>query len=788
MEAWERIEKVLKAQSETTTIVYPSSVSLTMTREINQSGRLRLAIQNECIGNPIRRAPRYIAGVQSSMDFIDASAVNSEEINSTPNNWSSSPERKLSSQTGFSSSLDSMQTTSSRVRISNSLNSGQKEVNLPCRISPYSSRNLDFRGREQELKTIHEALCPASNLDSGSIGPAGQTLKTFVIHGPAGIGKTQLAVEYMFTYWDTFDAIFYLSASQPDKLLAGYTQIALKLGLELRDTTDDQAASRELVKAWLADPVKSRPSFGASQAKWLMILDNADDPGAVLDNDFWPREGRGSVLVTSQDPISKSALFFGETGMELNGLAEDEAASLLRALSHQSNDVFGQVAGDIVKKLNYYPLAIVQMAGIIRRRTLSFADFLEIYSQQTERPELHDLRVGTLHGYGSTLRAIWSLTDFELGPKQILSVATFLEPDSIAEEIFTTAPQDSLPGFPQNKSAFLRGLSTLTQCSIISRNLEGNSISIHRMVQDVIRSQLLNDDDSLVAAFGATVKLVCSVWPFITTPRLHPVFDQIDRYSQCERLVPHLVCMREMFQTLDEAKQERCATADFAWLLAEGAWYHMERSNPKECLASINAGFHLTEVASEDLTSIRAELHGTRSSIGLEMNETDVALYHREENVAFREKAYAQDGKLTSKLAAGYSEYGRALMTCGLYSKAAEMFEKSIEIRKKLPGFKRIQLFNPLRGLALVRWKAGKFDEASDLLLGALRDREIAFGRDDKKDERLAYERFPAHYLLKTTVGLENFSTLLEQFADPRTCSMIASTTTRGLFCSSKAQ
>lgn len=118
------------------------------------------------------------------------------------------------------------------------------------------------------------------------------------------------------------------------------------------------------------------------------------------------------------------------------------------------------------------------------------------------------------------------------------------------------------------------------------------------------------------------------------------------------------------------------------------------------------------------------------------MNETETALYHREENVAFREATVAKDGKLNNKLAAGYSEYGRALMACGIFTKAAEMFEKSISIRERLPGFKRLQLFNPLRGLALVRWHEGDYEEASELLLGALRDRELAFGRDDKESSR----------------------------------------------------
>ncbi|KAK0727161.1 P-loop containing nucleoside triphosphate hydrolase protein [Lasiosphaeria miniovina] len=566
-----------------------------------------------------------------------------------------------------------------------------------------------FRGRSEELQLIHEALPPEQ--PSGGQNNRTKQPKAFVIHGLGGIGKTQLAVEYIFSKRDSYDAIFWLQADQTDTLSAGFARIAIELGLESKESADDQVASREIVKAWLADPLKSSapsPSGDNKHARWLIVFDNADKPEELLDGGFWPRDGQGSVLVTSRDPMSKSDMFFGNVGIELDALGQSEAAILLRKLSRQEGrESSEQLSMDVVQKLNCYPLAIVQMAGIIRRRNLSLAEFLEIYCQEEERTELHELRVGTLHGYGLTLSSVWAFNGFNPGARQILSVVALLDPDSIVEEILTTAPQDSsLESFPQTKPAFLRDLSTLTQSSIIHRNTDQNELSIHRMVQDVIRSQLLKTD------------------------------DLVDRWTQCERVIPHVVRLRQIFNDFDKSKQQRTATVDFVWLLAEGAWYHLERSNPRECLDFIKTGFKLTEVSLEDLSFIRAELHGTRSSIGLEMNETETALYHQEENVAFREATLAKDGKLNNKLAAGYSEYRRALMACGIFTKAAEMFEKSISIREQLPGFKRLQLFNPLRGLALVRWHEGAYEEASELLLSALRDRELAFGRDDKESSR----------------------------------------------------
>lgn len=58
----------------------------------------------------------------------------------------------------------------------------------------------------------------------------------------------------------------------------------------------------------------------------------------------------------------------------------------------------------------------------------------------------------------SQLEQTWAFDNFPLGARQLLSVIALLDPDSIAEEILTIAPQDTLAGFPQTKPVFLQDL------------------------------------------------------------------------------------------------------------------------------------------------------------------------------------------------------------------------------------------------------------------------------------------------------------------------------------------
>jgi hypothetical protein len=53
-----------------------------------------------------------------------------------------------------------------------------------------------------------------------------------------------------------------------------------------------------------------------------------------------------------------------------------------------------------------------------------------------------------------------------------------------------------------------------------------------------------------------------------------------------------------------------------------------------------------------------------------------------------------------------------------------------------MPGYSKLSLFSPLIGHGWALWLQGRHDESMELLLEALRDREAAFGLDDREGER----------------------------------------------------
>ena len=402
-------------------------------------------------------------------------------------------------------------------------------------------------------------------------------LRTFVLYGPGGIGKSQIANEYMWTRKDEYDAIFWIKADDAASLEQEFRQIAIRLGLESADTTSSPSISRDLVKFWLANPVKYLTPNESRLAKWLMILDSADTPDTL--EEFWPDGGQGRILITSRDPLARSS--FGGYGVEIGGLENEDAAALLRKLAHPSKDAAStDLALDIAIRLECYPLAIIQMAGITRRRQWSLATFSALYNTQSERASLYGERFDRKQGYAHKLASVWALEEFGPGASSILNVLAFLDHNCIQELILYKSPADAqLPGFPLTKGNYYRDLTELTQSSVVRQNSDELELSMHGLVQDVVKSNLnASGPGSLATFFVATVKLLSTVWPFALIPfnvvkAGYSRAETVDRWEQCMKLVPHILRIKNEFHKLSDEEKPLCASFQYLLILNEGAWY-----------------------------------------------------------------------------------------------------------------------------------------------------------------------------------------------------------------------
>ena len=140
-------------------------------------------------------------------------------------------------------------------------------------------RNHFFVGRENTLKTIHR------NLQKEGIVAIVPTVDAV---DQKGIGKTQIAIEYMYRYQSNYEFILWIrSAMQADRLMQSLTDIAHGLQLVEKETEDGDSVIRAL-KEWLT-----------TQSDWLLIFDGVEHVQII--KDLVPNQHSGHILLTTRE-------------------------------------------------------------------------------------------------------------------------------------------------------------------------------------------------------------------------------------------------------------------------------------------------------------------------------------------------------------------------------------------------------------------------------------------------------------------------------------------------------
>ncbi len=157
-----------------------------------------------------------------------------------------------------------------------------------------------FVARDAEVTRLAQIIL------SGSVDQMRR--KVCILHGLGGVGKTQLAVEFVRQHQRSYSAVFWIDGLTREKLRRGIADIALRLpqGLfseraksPLKEIDEDLDKIVEKVLRWFSQP---------SNDQWLLIFDNVDrefgvqpqDPEAFDVNKYFPDADQGSILITSR--------------------------------------------------------------------------------------------------------------------------------------------------------------------------------------------------------------------------------------------------------------------------------------------------------------------------------------------------------------------------------------------------------------------------------------------------------------------------------------------------------
>lgn len=558
------------------------------------------------------------------------------------------------------------------------------------------SRNAFFTGREAQLKRLKQLLS-----ESGSVA----LTQRVTISGLGGIGKTQLALEYAHRWHaEVYRAAFWVNAAEVSTLQAGYYSLANTLELPERNEQDlDRCV--QAVKRWLE-----------RATNWLLVLDNADN--LQLARSFLPAKHRGHVLLTTRSQIV-GTIAIKRTEIEEMEPAEGLHFLLKRARMVQDEAGLANVATNVrdaalelVTLLGGHALALDQAGAYVEETGASFSDYIQLY---------HEARQSLLNRRGSSdspysedehpksVAATFKLS-FEDACKRhpmaadILYFCSFLQPDAIPEEVLE---QDD--GLQIDTQSLNEVIAALRRYSLIKRNAQEKTLSMHRLVQAV-----------LIDTMSSALKMQ---WRERIILTLNKVFPEVKfkEWSRCRRLLPHALIAATWTET------ELTSLLDTSQLLLKVGIYLRERGQYAEAEPLLVRTLSIRE----------QQLEGERLDTAVSLHDLAV-LYRRQGKYEQAETLYLKALSIYEQrlgpdhpdTASVLNDLAALYVRQGKYEQAATLYQRVLTVREQHLGAEHLDTVESLHNLAVLYRRLGKYEQAEPLCQQVLSIRKKLLGDD----------------------------------------------------------
>lgn len=332
--------------------------------------------------------------------------------------------------------------------------------------------NPDFVGRTDYFQSLKKKISSAEWRKETPV---------YVISGPPGVGKTQIAMNFAKLNPVLFSGIWIVNCRTEQQQSFDYREIAKALKIPIKKN-DLEEGIRRRVQRHLEDNQTNKP--------WLLILDNADqtiDPKRDI-----PRCGGCVLITTNKNTVCSWGIQLGEVG----ALTKDESIELLQKITKETASTEMR---ELAKKLGHFPFPLQLVANYVKssRGTITLADYLTSYNKM-KIPE------GKTSFYEYTLETVWNETLQQLENEcplamEWLIICSFLNPDQL--------PRILLRQWLMKKSeseSELNVLQALANYFVIHKTDTNEFFSMHGMLQQIIRKKY---EDKLQQAFQMTFSL-----------------------------------------------------------------------------------------------------------------------------------------------------------------------------------------------------------------------------------------------------------------------------------------
>jgi hypothetical protein len=416
---------------------------------------------------------------------------------------------------------------------------GRRIDKLPQVWGDVPQRNPHFIGRHILLAQMHDQL-----KDSQTTAVLPQAL-----HGMGGVGKSQMAIEYVHRHRAEYDLVWWIPSEQTSQILSSLTKLALRLGLDVSPEANNAVPAVH----------EALSTGGVEYGNWLLVFDNAESLTDV--RSFFPTGGIGKILVTSRNPEWAGVARTIEVDVFTRVESKQFLTTRTPELSDEDADRLAEALGDL-------PLAIEQAAAWRAATGMPVDEYLTLLGQK--RMELLD----ESPPYQKSVAAAWSvsldkLESDNLAALQLLQVCSFFSPDPISRELFSGPPASPvaqpLDETLHDPIRLARAIRDIQRYALARFDHRNNTLQMHRLVQAVLVGRM-TDEQQVTMRRGAHALLASF------NPRNPGRRTRWDRYQS---LLPHVNASKAV--TSDDDKVQ-----DLVFNLVEFLYYWGDHEGCRE--------------------------------------------------------------------------------------------------------------------------------------------------------------------------------------------------------------
>lgn len=562
--------------------------------------------------------------------------------------------------------------------------SSQKEIavwSLPFTRNPF------FTGREQLVEQLHVALTRQPTTAAFT--------QTYALQGLGGIGKTQVAIEYAYQYRRTYHSVLWVQAETQASLTSSYGRLAAALELP-EHAEEDQSRMVAAVIRWLN-----------RHEGWLLIFDNVEE--LALLKPFLPASDQGALLLTTH----LQSLGNLAKPIELTPMTSQEGCTFLLARTNRPHrgqkkatlDAQEEAAAlALTDQMGGLPLALEQAGAYIDATQCSISDYLQLF--QTMQQHLLDMHE-PFSDHPLSVKQTFLLSFEQIAQRHqlataLLNICAFLAPDAIPETFFQQVAPWSEPTLETmliNPLVFQDALKALLSYSLIQRSVPTRTISIHRLVQTVLKSQFTEAEQHLWRQ-----RVLAAMEQFFPTDEA----TQTNYLSMGDQLLPHALAVLELAESDQQNHALRVS------LMSHIGSYLCKRARYGEAKPLFTSAIQLAEHTLEENDLLMAGALLGLADLYREQGQYSEATSLCERVLDIRQQKldpyHPQIAVVLDQLGVLHEEQGH-------YEQAQGYYQRALDVREQILSQEHPQIATSLYNLGVLYREQHKYELAKPLLL-----------------------------------------------------------------------